>query len=728
MLLFAVRSLAPPHPLPADAPADEFSAARAAHVLSYLLGDESPHPVGSPANQAVRDRLMAALRDLGLRPEVQRTVGCSGTQPVCAIVENVVAEIPGETTDALALMSHYDSVPHAPGAADDGSGVATVLETARALTAGTATTGPERRNRILLLFTDAEEMGLLGAEAFFAEHPWRQSVKAVINIEGSGSGGPSLLLRSSSAGGHLLRAYQRTASAPVAFSYAQEVFARMPNDTDYTVPDRAGIPGIDFAFAFEFNHYHTPLDTLANLDRGTLQHHGSNVLPLARELAGADLSRTAPAFSYQTVQQRLWLTWPASWTVGLALLGLFGLGAAAVSIAREETVRGMAGGFGLGILAIVLGLAGCYAALAVADLLLGTRVRFPASFWPWRLLMAAGALLPVSLLACWARGRPGFWPRYLGVWTTIGILALIVAVTAPLAANLLIVPLLVAAILAVLARFALDADSRMVRASVGCLSVAGIAWLLLGIAFAMEQTQGLILAPAIFTNLVLVAAAFLPFRSGAAFNAVLAVALVAGWVWAAASPLYSPWRPQHVSVYYVLDLDEQRAQWLPISENPLPVPLLAALGGSPDQAPIAPWLDAKTTPAAPAPPAKLTAPAVLVERVGDHVRVVLQSRESGDFARLILPADAGIDDFRMAGRALTLSERNGYLQARFFANGREPLVFEFSVRKHGNFTGYVLDGSYRLPAVAAPLIAARGRLAVPQHQGDGRIAFQRIRF
>ena len=77
-LALAVRSLAPPEPLPIDAPPDKFSGLRALETLRYLLGDETPHPVGSAANQAVRDRLIETLRGLGVEPEVQRTIGCSG--------------------------------------------------------------------------------------------------------------------------------------------------------------------------------------------------------------------------------------------------------------------------------------------------------------------------------------------------------------------------------------------------------------------------------------------------------------------------------------------------------------------------------------------------------------------------------------------------------------------------------------------------------------------------
>ena len=82
----------------------------------------------------------------------------------------------------------------------------------------------------------------------------------------------------------------------------------------------------------------------------------------------------------------------------------------------------------------------------------------------------------------------------------------------------------------------------------------------------------------------------------------------------------------------------------------------------------------------------------------------------------------------MAGRSAELWEQDGYLQARFFANGNEPLTFEFRTGSETPVTGYVVDGSHQLPAPALPISNARGSLAVPQHQGDQRLAFSRIVF
>src|SRR5690606_42099321 len=59
--LLSLRSGAAPAPLPAGAPPGVFSAGRAMAVLERVLGDERPHPVGSAANAAVRDRILAEV-------------------------------------------------------------------------------------------------------------------------------------------------------------------------------------------------------------------------------------------------------------------------------------------------------------------------------------------------------------------------------------------------------------------------------------------------------------------------------------------------------------------------------------------------------------------------------------------------------------------------------------------------------------------------------------------
>ncbi len=151
---WSVAALQPPPPVAADAPAIEFSAARAfAHVEDVASGVHVP---GSAASDGVVEGLVDTLSGLGLDTRVQSAVGAVRTEAGetrMARVRNVVAVLPGtDPTGRLFLTAHHDSVETGPGAADDAAGVAAVLEAVRALTAG-----PPLRNDVVVVLTDAEE-------------------------------------------------------------------------------------------------------------------------------------------------------------------------------------------------------------------------------------------------------------------------------------------------------------------------------------------------------------------------------------------------------------------------------------------------------------------------------------------------------------------------------------------------------------------------------------------
>ena len=217
--LFFLQHLAtqPPSVKAADAPQDQFSAARAYKVLEVLLKENKPHPVGSQMNQVVKNRIKNELDKLAIEYEEQKTWACASRFGSCAEVDNLIAIIPGKT-DApyLALMAHYDSVPMSPGAGDDGSGVVAIIETARALKLEAPFQHP-----IALIFTDAEEIGLVGAEAFFEQHPLAKKVGIVLNVEGSGSSGSSMVLRTSKNNQLLMKSYSAENAEPYGYSFVK---------------------------------------------------------------------------------------------------------------------------------------------------------------------------------------------------------------------------------------------------------------------------------------------------------------------------------------------------------------------------------------------------------------------------------------------------------------------------------------------------------------------------
>src|SRR5205085_7066550 len=112
---------------PAAESATGFDANRAVARLQRVLGDQRPHPVDSDAGDAVRERLIREMRGVGLNPRVTDDFVCNGRRGAavsCARVRNLVATIGPAQGRHLLLVSHYDSTPTGPGAADDGIGVA----------------------------------------------------------------------------------------------------------------------------------------------------------------------------------------------------------------------------------------------------------------------------------------------------------------------------------------------------------------------------------------------------------------------------------------------------------------------------------------------------------------------------------------------------------------------------------------------------------------------------
>ncbi len=312
-----------PDVVPATAPDTVFSSGRAmAHVHRTAA---EPHPPGSAAHAGVRDYLMGELRRLGQEPSVQTTTSVTDGGPVltAATVRNVMARIPGSEPGgpAVLITAHYDSRGISRGAADDGAGVAAILESLRALSAG-----PGLRNDLIVLITDAEEIGLLGARAFVDEHPWMQDVAVVLAFEMRGGGGASMMFETGAANGWVIEALRQADPYPSANSVAYEIYQRMPNDTDFTPFKEAGRQGLNFAGVGRPHVYHQAYDSPENLSERTLQHHGSHALAMLRHFGDAELSAVnAPDVSFISIKYvglvtygRLWI-----WVLGVAVVALW---------------------------------------------------------------------------------------------------------------------------------------------------------------------------------------------------------------------------------------------------------------------------------------------------------------------------------------------------------------------------------------------------------------------
>jgi hypothetical protein len=298
LVYVSVATVQPP-PVPRAAPADEFSAQRAMRYVQKVAAQ--PHAIGSPQQTSVRDAIVAWLRSFGLAPEVRPVELVSAIDNhVAARVYDIIARLPGSGAPAgaagaagagpgpgrsIVLAAHYDSVATAQGAADDGTGVATLLEVARALRAGAPL-----KNDVVFLFTDAEERGMMGAQAF-VHSAWARNVGLVLNFDSPGSSGPALMYQTSAGNGRLIAEFARAAPQPFASSLMYEAVRGRVIYNDFSVFRAAHLPGLSFALTEGFFRNHTALDNVDTLDPKALQHMGTTALALTRHFGDLRLDR-----------------------------------------------------------------------------------------------------------------------------------------------------------------------------------------------------------------------------------------------------------------------------------------------------------------------------------------------------------------------------------------------------------------------------------------------------
>jgi len=348
----AIDQTLPPDALPASVPGTEFSAERAIVHIKGIA--KEPRLVGSAGFENARDYVMGELRALGLSPEIQMTTATVPAELLAQLgappdlppeeVENVIARIEGtETQEAILLVAHLDS-RNSPGASDDGSGVAVLLETARALHAG-----PPPRHSVILLFTGPEETGLHGAVAFITKHPWIEDVKLVINFDAGGLTGPSELTSTSPDKGWLIREAAKADSSLYGTSASGE------GSSDFNAFKFYGFTGYAFDYSWD-RRIHTPMDTVENLNPASIQHQGYHALSLARHFGNLDSLEDPkdPNPIYFNILRLGFVHYPTTWVIPIMLVVVLGF-AGVVALGFRRKVLTPAG-IGLGALVYVIGL------------------------------------------------------------------------------------------------------------------------------------------------------------------------------------------------------------------------------------------------------------------------------------------------------------------------------------------------------------------------------------
>lgn len=243
-----------------------------------------PHPAGSKENYRVRDLLIDQAKTAGLSVEVLPfEVAISDTEMLN--LDNLFIKIKGTAPKGAAMfVSHYDSVSKAPGAADDGLAVSCMLN----LMENMAKKPPA--NDVYFLFTDGEEMGLLGAADFVAAQPsFAEKVDVLFNFEARGNRGAMLMFETSGMDYELVRAFKNHVPQPVTMSIATAIYAMMPNGTDYTEFKNAGYYGLNFAMIEGDETYHQPSDNAENLNLDSAWQYYRNMEALGEYFGNTDL-------------------------------------------------------------------------------------------------------------------------------------------------------------------------------------------------------------------------------------------------------------------------------------------------------------------------------------------------------------------------------------------------------------------------------------------------------
>lgn len=155
-LLAALIAAASQAPSPAPRPL-KFDGKRAFADLEALVAAFGPRPAGSDRSRDVAKWICDRFEKDGIDARVSngfvRGDRCS----------NAIAMFPGKSDRYLVVIGHHDSVRRAPGAEDNASSVAALLELGRALK------GVPLLHSVILCATDAEETGGIGAELLIAD-------------------------------------------------------------------------------------------------------------------------------------------------------------------------------------------------------------------------------------------------------------------------------------------------------------------------------------------------------------------------------------------------------------------------------------------------------------------------------------------------------------------------------------------------------------------------------
>jgi hypothetical protein len=549
-----------------------FSATRAHEKLKIIARE--PHPGGTAAHEKVKNYIVTYCEGKGLETQVQQETGVrlANNRVIAGSPKNVIATLRGTGEGrSIVVMAHYDSQPNTPGAADDGSGVAAMLEVIDVLTRK-----PRLKNDIVFLFTDLEEVGLLGAEAFTNNLALMKNVALVLNFEARGNDGVSLTFETSENNGWIIRHFAEAVHRPVANALAYEVYRRMPNYTDFTLFKDKNVSGLNSAFIDGHAYYHSPADTPDKINLRSVQHQGDHMLGMIRHFGNLELASTK---SDDVIYFNLFgtvLIYSIEWDYALMILAivLYGVFVAAGFIKKRIRIGHYLAAIGLYLLSIGFSIAFVFVLQELVSALYPHYSNFyNSNFYNANLYLLAItglSLLSFSLVFAFALKRFTLESLLAGSMLILMMVMIVLKMSIDTAAYLIYIPLLPAILISLFRLFYQDPSPRGVlinaATSLLLLLLPIVLWaplvftLFLAFGFSLPYAPALILV--FFFPPLLPALKIVSESNRWMFMAFSALLLVGGLLAAHLNSGYSDEQPLQSEMMYAIDMDSQQAFWI----------------------------------------------------------------------------------------------------------------------------------------------------------------------
>lgn len=266
-----------------------FDSERAMDHIRHLSVELGPRVAGNEAEKEASEYIKGEFESLGFDVSTQEfdIRGDKTSQNVVAVKKPKG----NESADIVYVTAHYDSVPGSPGANDNGSGTATLLELARIMK------NTPTNKEIRLIAFGAEEIGLVGAKYYVGQLSEEEIDRSVgnFNMDMVGTNWePATHLYVNVVDGKPNRVWDQAKSAAKKLEN-DTLFLYKRGSSDHVAFHEAGINAANFIWrepgtaALE-PYYHTPQDTIEHVSPERIQMVGDLINAAVSELSREEVS------------------------------------------------------------------------------------------------------------------------------------------------------------------------------------------------------------------------------------------------------------------------------------------------------------------------------------------------------------------------------------------------------------------------------------------------------